>query len=110
MSGGGYSAPEVNVGGMGPTDCSRLRFSTVLASVQSELLSQVAVGDQLSVSLMGSSAPHQVISVLAPSGDTLGSITDRWAELKHCLELGASFVAELQSTDFPVRALIKAGV
>lgn len=111
MSGGGYSPPEVNIGGMGPTDCSRLRFETTLTSVDPSVLSASTVGDLFDVRLSGTSAPALYIGVYARgTGLLLGTITDRWAELKRCLELETIFRADLLTDSAPVRVLVESGL
>lgn len=110
MSGGGYSPPEVDIGGMGPTDCSRLTFEAILTSVDPTVLASCAVGDLLDVQVHGA-APAMFIGVFSRStGLLLGTITSRWAELKRCLELGTIFRAELLSGAAPVRVRVEAGI
>lgn len=105
MSGGGYTPPEAPARPRTSADCANLKFTCVLNGVDPAVLSTVAVGSVCEVSLSGV-PPTQVLAVLTPAGDRLGSIVDRWAELIACIERGVEFTAKIEQRTGPVRVYV----
>lgn len=95
MSGGGGGGGPG--GGFGPRDdrtpCDQLRFQTSIASPQ-PATDDLAVGDLLQVVL--SSGPPVVIHLIDSSGDVVGSLISRIADLLRCIQDGFSYEAEVK--------------
>jgi hypothetical protein len=96
---GTYNAPSV--------DCQRLRFNTILASPDPDVVVTVAIQDTADVVLAGD-VPHQAIEVWTRGeGAVLGAIVDEWADLQRCLRSGVRFVADIVTTTSPVRVAVR---
>jgi hypothetical protein len=75
------------------TDCSRLFFTTVLASPNGSVTSTLGKGDLLSIST-SPGRPNLVVAKTA-IGDYAGTITTHAARLTSCMERGSRFEAEV---------------
>lgn len=104
MSGGGYEPPLPSPKA---PDCARLIFNAVITSVDADVLATATLGEVYDVLLFGVPPTQTIQVVKRSSGQRLGAIVDRWSELRHCLEQGVVFEAELQTVSAPVRARLR---
>jgi hypothetical protein len=86
-------------------DCSQLIFETTVGSPHPAVLTDIAVGDICEIALL--QQPTRIVVMAPVTGQILGAIVNRWADLLGCLEKGVQFVAEVQSVDSPVTVLVR---
>jgi hypothetical protein len=79
-----------------PTPCEELKFTTSIASPQ-PVASELEVDEVLTVVLV--TGPPASINLERSSGETVGSLITRVAELLRCIQDGVQFVAVLESID-----------
>lgn len=113
MSGGGGSGSHGgggagggmfdDSGGGGGVNCSTLAFEAVVMSPNPAVVAAIAVGSMCEVLLVGT--PRQLAVIVRDSGEVLGAITERWADLTACIDGGYAYEAEVLSLR-PVRVRI----
>ncbi len=103
MSGGGGSGSSGGAlggasfggpGGTGP-NCSSLAFDATVMSPDPTVVAVIGVGAICEVLLRGT--PVQVRLYVRNTGDLLGAITERWADLTACIESGFAYEAEVRA-------------
>lgn len=93
MSGSGSSG---DLGGGGYTvDCSKLSFETHINSPNPNELTKLKQGDVLSI-VLDTEEPIEILKVVN-SGNVVGGILDRGAQLKMCIKSGFKFEAVVRS-------------
>ena len=93
MSGGGGG------GSFQPADdgvaCGRLTFEAALASPQPTAVAGLNVGEILAVQLQQPPGSGPFIAAVDDSGQIVGSLIDRVAELLRCIQSGYTYTAEV---------------
>jgi hypothetical protein len=102
VSSSGYSSPD---SAPSPGACGRLTFLTTVNSVDAAVAAGVSGGDVLDVVLVGT-APTRRVEVRTPF-ETLGSITQNWAQLVECLEGGWTYQAVVLNVGPPLRVRVE---